>query len=365
MRFIFFFIIGVISISLQAQVTLNDRNIVDDNRMHDVFTFGDLDGNGTEDIIRVSSERNNVCFLGNKKLVWASGIGDGSFGADIMIKEYVHDALYTGSRIWEIEAHDYDNDGDIDLTVAVRYITPDPQFPNFFLDVYVVEFLENNGDGTFQNSVEIIKTDTLAVNSTNMVMESFDFENDGDLDVVLMARHRMYQTRQLSNGNFSNATWEGLNGSNIYHDLKQTDFNNDGFTDLLARNDGSSAIILLPNINGVMDFTDNSYHLLVDSVQSFDTGDINSDGFVDLIILKNDSLLYTHLNTGSSGYTNNFGSETSIQYSGTPPIWSQTTEIVAIDVDDDGNSDLVYSNNSIHGTLIKFRWSFHRCSNCK
>lgn len=162
---------------------------------------------------------------------------------------------------------DYDNDGDQDLFIAkCRGGSGTAKFN---------ELHRNNGDGTFTDvSVAANLYDPLQTWSSAWA----DFDNDGDLDVVVGASSTSDGSHKYmkNNGNstFTNATvgsgWDTNTSTNIEHVAH--DFDNDGFVDVLG---GGNKIMF--NMNGT--FAPSSYP----SISVGGIGDLNNDGFLDFL----------------------------------------------------------------------------------
>src|SRR5690606_10445444 len=137
-----------------SQFDYSERNIIDNKEPNDIFVFADLNGDGSKDIITATSRDDYGCYEGWQKLGWSDNDGTGKFGKRKIIGEYDLYALdYENARINEINAADYDNDGDNDITVLIRFHFSDFTIP--LVTDYVVIFLYKNiGDGTFQPGTE-------------------------------------------------------------------------------------------------------------------------------------------------------------------------------------------------------------------
>lgn len=160
---------------------------------------------------------------------------------------------------------DYDNDGDQDLYIAkCRGGSSGAKFN---------ELHRNNGDGTFTDvSVESNLRDALQTWSAAWA----DFDNDGDMDVIVGASsftdgsHKYM--RNNGDGTFTDITagtgWDTNTSTSIEHIAH--DFNNDGFVDVMG---GGSKIMY--NV-GDGTFVASSTGFGVAAV-----GDLNNDGFLD------------------------------------------------------------------------------------
>ncbi len=155
---------------------------------------------------------------------------------------------------------DYDNDGDMDLFVAKCGCDP------------VDLLMRNNGDGTFTSMASQLG---FADNHQSWSSAWGDFDNDGDMDVLVGSSSSSYHKLMRNNGDgtFTNITigsgFDGLNGQSIEWNTR--DFNNDGYLDII----GGGAIMYN---NGDLTFSPD-YTAPVNGP----IGDLNNDGFLDII----------------------------------------------------------------------------------
>lgn len=168
---------------------------------------------------------------------------------------------------------DIDNDHDLDLFVAKCGCDP--------VDICY----RNNGDGTFTNVAA-----PLGFGDSQQSWSSAwaDFDNDGDLDVLIGTSAGDYQKLMRNDGGvFTNVTagsgFDATSVSNI--DWVAHDFNNDGHVDVL----GSNTMFLN---NGDMTFTQGTV-----LPHNGPIGDLNNDGYLDI---QNNSTLY--MNAGGTNH---------------------------------------------------------------
>lgn len=155
---------------------------------------------------------------------------------------------------------DYDNDHDMDLFIAKCGCDPN--------DI----LMRNNGDGTFTNMAP-----GLGLSDSHQSWSSAwgDFDNDGDMDMMIGSSGSAYQKLMRNNGNgtFTNVTagsgFDTFTGTSI--EWTTHDFNNDGWLDILG---GGGMMIN----NGDMTFT-----LRNDVPGNGPIGDLNNDGFLDIV----------------------------------------------------------------------------------
>ncbi len=173
---------------------------------------------------------------------------------------------------------DFDNDGDVDMFIAKCRGGGGTEKLN--------ELHRNEGNGVFTNvSVSSNLSDPLQTWSSAVN----DFDNDGDMDIVVGASassdgmHKVM--RNNNDGTFTEVT--ANSGFDIFTNLSiefvSFDFNNDGNCDVL----GAGRVLLG---NGDLTFTDAGINL-----ESGPVGDLNNDGFLDI---QNNGTLY--MNEGNS-----------------------------------------------------------------
>ncbi|MBC8884322.1 VCBS repeat-containing protein [Flavobacterium piscinae] len=174
---------------------------------------------------------------------------------------------------------DYDNDGDQDLFIAkCRGGSSGAKYN---------ELHRNNGDGTFTDvSVESNLRDPVQTWSSAWA----DYDNDGDMDVIVGASstadgtHKFMQNN--GDGTFTDITagsgWDTNTSTSIEHIAH--DFNNDGFVDVMG---GGSKIMY--------NLGDGTFEVASTGFGIGAVGDLNNDGFLDF---QNGSTL--RLNNGNS-----------------------------------------------------------------
>ncbi|MBK6550106.1 MAG: VCBS repeat-containing protein [Flavobacteriales bacterium] len=154
---------------------------------------------------------------------------------------------------------DYDNDGDVDCFVAKCGCDPTDLL------------MRNNGDGTFTNMAPALG---LADSHQSWSSAWGDFDNDGDMDMLIGSSSSNYHKLMSNNGDgtFSNETagsgFDNFSGQSI--EWTTHDFNNDGYLDVL----GGGALMYG---NGHMQFAPD-----VTAPSTNAVGDLNNDGFLDI-----------------------------------------------------------------------------------
>jgi hypothetical protein len=229
--------------------------------------FIDINNDGNLDAFVCHDVAPNVFYLndGNGNLTFQQGgIGDHPNGGNY-------------GSIWV----DYNNDGLSDLFIAKCRGGQNTAKIN--------ELHRNNGNGTFTNvSQEANLSDSVQTWSSAWN----DFDNDGDMDLVVGASsftdggHKVMKNN--GDGTFTNVTvgsgWDVFTGLSI--EYVSYDFNNDGFADVFTND------YIMYN-NGDFTFTPIQVPMDVAAV-----GDLNNDGFLDVQVGNN--IYY------SSGNSNNW-----------------------------------------------------------
>lgn len=174
---------------------------------------------------------------------------------------------------------DYDGDGDTDLYISkCRQGVTDPT------DGRRLNLLfENNGDGTYSEVAPLVG---LQPQGQSWATDFGDIDNDGDMDCIILNHDIPSALYRNDNGIFTNISVSAgifvspINDSGIQ--VKFIDLDNDGFVDILFSGSGSEHAIL--KNDGDLTFTNITNPLPTsDRVHSFATGDLNNDGFMDLI----------------------------------------------------------------------------------
>jgi len=228
----------------------------------------DIDNDGNLDIFICHDDGPSQIFLGD---------GNQNFTLDTTV---LQTALYGGGEndsgnygsVWT----DIDNDGDIDL-----YISKCRQGVSSDQDLRRINQLHiNNGDGTYTESAAAWN---IASGEQTWMADFGDIDNDGDMDLMLgqHSGERVQLFENDGNGSFTDITTAaGLDTSfptNVIQ-AKLEDFDNDGFIDLLVA--GVNGYVFYMN-NGNSTFDYSAQPAIGCEVNSFCTGDLNSDGFID------------------------------------------------------------------------------------
>jgi hypothetical protein len=234
--------------------------------------FADINNDGNLDAFSCHDVDPNVYYLNDGAANWSyyqSGITAGAYSLGI------HPNGGNYASIWS----DFDNDGDSDMFISKCSGLP-------------CELHTNDGNGIF--------TDISAVAGINIVPDSwssavFDFDNDGDMDILIgsngSVRSKLYKNNLNTSNNSEEAYTDITAGSGwdldttMNRDYISYDFDNDGFVDVM----GGGNKIMFNLGNGT--FAPISYP----GMGMGAVGDLNNDGFLD--ILTGSTIRYAVPNT--------------------------------------------------------------------
>ena len=179
-------------------------------------SWADYDNDGDLDIF-VANEWGNPSYLYRNN-------GNGTF-TEVAASAGINGVFAADAPLWL----DYDNDGDFDLFIANWAQAP---------RVY-----KNNGNGTFTDvSSSSGVTDSSYCNGT---IAAGDYDNDGDMDVIINNYYQQILYRNNGNGTFSNATTSaGVTDYTTGWDevAAFADYDNDGDLDLYLGGPGQDIL---------------------------------------------------------------------------------------------------------------------------
>ncbi len=235
---------------------------------------------------------------------------------------------------------DYDSDGDLDI-----------YFTNVGMGGVLYEnmFYENNGDGTFTDA-----TDRSGLGNTPMGIDaaSGDYDNDGDLDIYLA--NALGNADRLAGNEPQPATLYRNNGDGTFTDVAQEagvsmerdskgaisfDYDNDGDLDIYVGGI-SPAVSSLYRNNGDGTFTDVAREagVLVGYAYSLTAGDYDNDGYMDIFVMPWSASRALFHNNGDGTFTD---------VSREAGVWRQRGNAggcAFADYDNDGDLDLYVAN---------------------
>ncbi len=280
----------------------------------------DFNGDQVNDLVVVNKLSNTVSVLIRSHLTF-SGTPGGL------------PPLYFSSTVWG----DYDNDGDLDVLLAGRNASPE------LGDPAVTQIYRNEGDGTFSD----IHAGLPVVSGGSAAWG--DYDNDGDLDILLTGVDHLgsgYISRVYRNegdGTFVDiqAGLPGLSSSAV----AWGDFDNDGDLDILLT--GQDRVAIDPPISRVYEnqgdgtFVDIHAGLVGVRDGAAAWGDYDNDGDLD-ILLTGGLVSRVYENLGGGTFVDIHADLSGVTFSAA--AWG--------DYDNDGNLDILLAGRAEGGARI-------------
>lgn len=222
-------------ITSQAKVNKEENQWSSSVTMVDINRDGKLDIYVCNTMSPIPGKRNNLLFINQ---------GNNEQGVPRFIEQSKEYNLQDESRDSAVAFFDFDNDGDLDIFLAINFI--DTQYPN--------QFITRMTDGSSPNRDRLLR-------------------NDWDAT--------------LNHPVFTDVSMEaGIVLDGYSHSVLINDFNQDGWQDIYVCNDYlSNDLLYINNKNGT--FTDQMQQVFKHSSMSAmgsDLGDINNDGRVDIMV---------------------------------------------------------------------------------
>lgn len=246
--------------------------------------------------------------------------------------------LFSGSTYGDIDAGDYDNDGDLDILFSGARNTAYPYAD--FTEVY------KNTSAQFTEQTAISIPGVFGYDS-----DWVDFDNDGDLDIIATGRYFLTSYRTLvylndGTGSFNSTTITGLPtpGSGKFD---WGDYDKDGDMDALYSLASSGHVKVYKN-NGDYSFTE-SVIIAEYSSSGSKWLDYDNDGDLDVItsIYNSEYLTKIYKNLGNDFFTE----QTFITLTGVrnEPIFGDydndgDLDLFLYGLSDDGNKAIIYKN---------------------
>ncbi|MGI9015069.1 MAG: FG-GAP repeat domain-containing protein [Phycisphaerales bacterium] len=173
-------------------------------------------------------------------------------------------------------------------------------------------------------------------------VEAVDADRDGDLDLVTAANDSSLMTVHLNDGAGSFPTLPAYGLPGFTKKLARGDLDNDGDLDVVSLD---SHLRILSN-NGDGSFASFvSYTLPSPNPRNVVIGDFTGDGFLDIMLALNNQTLTIVINQGDGTFTSHVSH----------PIGAYLDGLQAIDLDGDGDLDLVGSTQTGQHSYIPIR----------
>ena len=245
------------------------------------------------------------------------GDGNGNFGPPV---NYATGTVSSG-----MNKGDFNNDGELDLVVTNQGGG--------------ISVLLGNGDGTFNNAVNT----SLSCGSPWAVV-CHDFDNDGILDVVVGCMSGdLIILKGDGTGNFSVLNTY-YSGSSLMASIELADFNNDGILDIAVPGGLVYGIIFLPGLGGgnftapiLVPCNERPFYLIAT--------DLNNDMLPDIIVASLDTTITVFINTG------NFSLAPPLHYGNIPSIWG-TNFVALADFNNDSIDDILVGYGTTNGFSV-------------
>ncbi len=245
--------------------------------------FRDLNGDNYPDLLFATSRTSPPYDFHT-----AINNGDGTFAST--------QTWPVGSCGWaDIDAFDVDNDNDLDVIITEWLGCPG--VPESAKRIYV-NF--NNGNGTFQPPVYYV------VNPFPSHIAGADLNKDNKIDLVTGQGSSVDIHLGNGNGTFQAPVSYSLSSSS--RDVVLDDFNNDSNLDIATCDWGSQGFmnVLFGNGDGTFEPAQEYYLAYspdLSNASGITTGDVNQDGYKDIIVGNNASNgVSIYLNTGNSSF---------------------------------------------------------------
>ncbi len=227
---------------------------------------------------------------------------------------------------------DVDGDGDVDLVQGV-----DALFPSGGL-----RLLRNDGSGHYEASAQNA-IPAVIMSPTGLALG--DVDADGDLDLVVGNRSNLQNLLLINDGTGRFTDVTATDFPAVLDDTRAIEFvdvDADGDLDLVVANDWQADLVLINDGTGKFTAGVALPSPVVDQSLDIGTGDFDGDGDVDLVVANGGGQNRLLFNDGTGKFVDMTGPNL-------PRDLDPSTSVVSVDIDADGDLDLVFGNYETPG----------------
>jgi hypothetical protein len=182
---------------------------------------------------------------------------------------------FADNSSFPITVADFNQDGKLDIT-----INPGTSFGGGFSFSQQIDLYLGNGDGTFTFAREVNAA------AAHLDLFAVDVDHDGNLDVAASGNTvtSPFPPASVLRGNGDGTFRSPETYPTTGERLTVGDLNGDGFTDLIASDDKEGVEVLLNQGDGT--FGAGTHFKVGNQVRALTTSDINGDGFQDVVTMS-------------------------------------------------------------------------------